>query len=311
MIQSYQIPPTPAYLRVKVGRRLARIGAVALKNSVYVLPVSDAAVEDFQWVRREIVDGGGDATVIQAHLIDGLTDAAVEGLFRAASDEAYAALETEVRGLGKRVRPKLSEERRREILDEVMRFERKLADIAKTDFFGASGREAVGGLLRAARQRVSGEESSVSGARKGPSYSGCTWVTRSGIGVDRIASAWLIKRFIDSEASFKFVPAKGYEPQPGELRFDMFDAEFSHEGDACTFEVLCSRLKLKEPGLRAVGELVHDIDLKDGKFGQPETPGLAAQIIGLTLLHSDDDARLVRGTELFNELLAYFAKRKD
>jgi hypothetical protein len=104
-------------------------------------------------------------------------------------------------------------------------------------------------------------------------YQGRTWVTRTGVHVDRIASAWLIRRFIDRDATFKFVPAKGYAPEPGEVRFDMFEAEFSHEGDLCTFEVLCARFALAEPGLAAVAELVHDIDVKDGKFGRPETAG--------------------------------------
>ena len=141
-------------------------------------------------------------------------------------------------------------------------------------------------------------------------YQGRTWVTRTGVHVDRIASAWLIRRFIDPDATFKFVPAKGYAPEPGELRFDMFDAEFSHEGDLCTFEVLCARFALAEPGLCAVAELIHDIDVKDGKFGRPETAGLAAQIAGLALLHREDEARLSRGAELFDELLTYFAKKK-
>jgi hypothetical protein len=120
----------------------------------------------------------------------------------------------------------------------------------------------------------------------------------------------LIRRFIDREASFKFVPAKGYVPKPGELRFDMFDAEFSHEGDLCTFEVLRERMDLKEPGLRAIAEVVHDIDLKDGKFARPETDGVAAQIAGLALLHRDDEARLAHGAELFEQLLAYYSRKK-
>ena len=142
-------------------------------------------------------------------------------------------------------------------------------------------------------------------------YQGRTWVTRTGVHVDRIASAWLVRRLIDPAASFKFVPAKGYAPAPGEVRFDMFEAEFSHEGDLCTFEVLCARFELKEPGLAAVAELVHDIDVKDGKFGRAEAPGLAAQIAGLALLHREDEARLQRGAELFDELLAYFARKRD
>jgi hypothetical protein len=136
-----------------------------------------------------------------------------------------------------------------------------------------------------------------------------TWVTRTGVHVDRIASAWLIRRFIDPEATFKFIPPKGYVPHELELRFDMFEAEYSHEGDQCTFEVLCTKFALDVPGLRAVAELVHDIDIKDSKFGRAETAGLAAMIAGLALQHRDDDTRIARGSELFETLLAYFARK--
>jgi len=140
---------------------------------------------------------------------------------------------------------------------------------------------------------------------------GRTWVTRIGVHVDRIASAWLIRRFIDPEAKFKFVAPKGYAALADELRFDMFEAEFSHEGDRCTFEVLCTGFALDAPGLRAIAELVHDIDLKDGKFARPEVAGLAAQIAGLALLHREDETRLARGAELFDELLTYFARKRE
>jgi hypothetical protein len=310
----HQIPPKPNYLRVKVGRRLARIGAVALKNTVYVLPRSDSAQEDFQWVLREVVAGGGEATLLDAHLVDGLADPEVEALFRNARDADYAVISGEARDLEKRLRgPTLDDELRRQVDPELQRLERRIEEIAAIDFFGASGRETAHGLLAALRARLTprtlpppAPEPDEPGA-----YHGRTWVTRAGIHVDRIASAWLIRRFIDPGARLKFEPAKGYVPEPGDLRFDMFEAEFSHEGDLCTFEVLCARFQLEQPGLRALAELVHDIDLKDGKFGRPEVAGLAAQIAGLSLLHRDDETRLARGSELFNELCTYFAKKRN
>lgn len=309
----HQIPPKPAYLRVKVGRRLARIGAVALKNTVYVLPRSEAAQEDFQWVLREVTAAGGEATLLDAHLIDGLTDSEVEGLFRSARDADYLALADEARALEQNLDGEVDEGVRREVASDLARLERRLEEIAAIDFFGASGREAVHGVLASLRARVT--PPSTPPAAPVPTtrdeYRGRTWVTRTSIHVDRIASAWLIRRFIDPDATFKFVPAKGYVPADGELRFDMFEAEFSHEGDLCTFEVLCVRFALHVPGLGPVAELVHDIDVKDAKFGRPEAAGLAAQLAGLCLVHREDEARLARGTELFEELLTYFARKRD
>ena len=302
-------------MRVKIGRRLSRIGAIALKNSVYVLPKNDGTAEDFEWVRQEVVQAGGDATVVEAQLVAGVTDAEIEGKFREAKDAEYAELGREVRALqaeavGRRKRP-LSEEERARLQSEIVKLESKLKQVRTTDFFGASGCQAVEGLLHELRAKAEPPELAPKPLAPESPPRGRTWVTRAGVHVDRIASAWLIRRFIDPEAKFKFVPPKGYIPEPGELRFDMFEAEYSHEGDHCTFETLCSRFELDTPGLRPIAELVHDIDIKDAKFGRDEVAGLAAMIAGLALLHRDDEVRLARGAELFEELLTYFARKRS
>jgi len=137
-----------------------------------------------------------------------------------------------------------------------------------------------------------------------------TWVTREGVFADRIASAWLIRRFIDPQAQFKFVSGKGYRPRDGELRFDMFEAEFTHEGDKCTFEVLLERAGVKDAALRAIAEIIHDIDLKDGKFGRTEVAGIRTLIEGIGAATNDDTQRIARGTAVFNDLYEYFRKKR-
>jgi hypothetical protein len=136
-------------------------------------------------------------------------------------------------------------------------------------------------------------------------------VTRTGIKVDRMASAWLIRKFIDPKATFKFVPAKGYQPAGGELRFDMFEAEFTHEGDLCTFEVLVRRFGLDDPGLRHLAEIVHDIDLKDAKYGRDEAAGIGQLVAGIAAAHAGDEERLARGAALFDDLHAGFGGAKS
>jgi len=309
----HQIPPHPAYLRVKVGRRLARVGAVPLKNSVYILPHSDSSFEDFQWLRRELVESGGEATVVEAQFVEGLSDGDVESLFRNARDADYAAIAEEVRALSRLARGKLSKDKHLEVAAEIARLERRATEVEAIDFFGVSGAVTVAGLIEALRQRIAPEAVRVAttAAKLPESYLGRTWVTRMGIHVDRIASAWLIRKQVDAEAQFKFVPAKGYQPLPGELRFDMFDAEFTHQGDRCTFEVLCERFAITGLGLQEVSEVIHDIDLKDNKFRHPETDGVTALIEGICLLHGDDPARLQCGTQLLEALQSYYARRKD
>lgn len=150
------------------------------------------------------------------------------------------------------------------------------------------------------------EETRREATQKAPT--GRTWVTRKGIKVDRIGSAWLIRNFIDRKARFKFVAGQGYSPSQGELRFDMFEAEYTHEGDRCTFEVLMKQFGLDDQALRQLAEVVHDIDLKDGKFGRPETAGLDSMIAGLTVACADDETRLAQGGQLFANLYEHFRR---
>jgi len=308
----HQIPPKPSYLRVKVGRRLQGLGAVAVKNSVYVLPRSDQALEDFQWVRREIVTGSGDASVCEARFVEGLSDAAVEALFTAARDGDYAVLAQEARQLqvavGRRKRPS---EDKSPAAAALLRLRKRLIEVAAIDFFGAPGRGTVEGLLasvdaalRPAQDTKAPQEPLLAAVR------GRTWVTRTGVHIDRIASAWLIQRFIDPQADFKFVRGQEYPPESGELRFDMFEAEFTHEGELCTFEVLLQRFGLKDTALREIGEIVHDIDLKDGKFARPEASGIDQLIVGIAMRHKSDEERLEQGGGVLESLYESFKRRR-
>jgi hypothetical protein len=310
----HQIPPTPSYLRVKIGRRLQKLGAVAVKNSVYALPNGDDAQEQFAWVAREIVEGGGDASICESNFVGEKSNDAVEELFKEARTKDFSELAAEVqtakKGLGRKRR--IPADERSAIASAVARLRRRLSEILQLDFFGASGRETIEGLLGEIEDRLQppAPEQSKEGSPRPPATRGRTWVTRKGVHVDRIASAWLIRRFIDPEASFKFVPGKGYAPAAGELRFDMFEAEYTHEGDRCTFEVLLKRFELADGALGPVGEVVHDIDVRDSKFGRPEVAGVERLITGVAAGNGDDEARIVAGSVLFDALYEAFKRRK-
>ena len=239
----HQVPPKPDYLRVKVRRRLRRMGAVAVKKTVYALPSSDEAFEDFAWLRREVENEGGSAMIAEAAFVEGIGD-----------EELDAMLERERAGST----------------------DQKSAPAATPD------------RIRPGR----------------------TWVTREGVHVDRIASAWLIRRFIDKKARLKFVSARGYKPRTGELRFDMFEAEYTHVGEDCSFQTLLQRFTLRDRALRAIGEVVHDIDCKDDRFNRPETAGTSALIDGLVHRNAEDVKRIEEGAALFDNLYEYFRKRR-
>ncbi|HWO41486.1 MAG TPA: chromate resistance protein ChrB domain-containing protein [Candidatus Eisenbacteria bacterium] len=312
----HQIPPKPDYFRVKIWRRLQRLGAVAIKNSVYVLPKNDQTQEDFHWVLREIVEGHGEASLCEARFVEGLSDREVEALFQAARGAEYDEIANEARRLAAidLKQPRKDEAQRPQLGTEIARLQRRLAEVAAIDFFGAPGRESAEGLVAGLEARITGGDSTprLSGARplRREDVLGKTWVTRKGLYIDRMASAWLIRRFVDPEARFKFVPAKGYKPLAHEIRFDMFEAEFTHQGDRCTLEVLIEWIETDDPGLTAIAEIVHDIDLKDSKFNRQEAFGLERLISGIAMAHEDDAVRLERGLAVFDDLYVYFRRKR-
>ena len=308
----HQIPPQPGYFRVKMWRRLQALGAVAIKNSAYVLPKTDQAREDFEWVLREIIKQGGEASLCEARFVDGLRDDQVEALFNAARDAEYGGIAAEARRVADSLPSEetLAESRRSQVETEVARLKRRLTEVSALDFFGAPGREAAEGLVASLEARLQRGVQTVADGRQLGDLRGRTWVTRKGIHIDRIASAWLLRRFVDPGATFKFVPARGYRSEPGELRFDMFEAEFTHEGDLCTFEVLLARLGLDDPALRPIAAIVHDVDLKDAKFDRPEAAGIDRLIAGLAMRHREDEDRLARGAAVFDDLYEYFRRKR-
>ena len=280
-----------------------------MKNAVYVLPRSDQSSEDFHWVAREILEAGGDASVCEATFVEGVTSSELIGLFRAARDSDYSELMEEI----KEVREEMRTAERAgaawasSMVTRVARLRQRLVEIQTIDFFTApSGKQAdtlVGELeakIRKAPIHKPQQERS--------DYSGRVWVTRKGVHVDRMASAWLIRRFIDPGGRFKFVSAKGYRPEQDELRFDMFDAEFTHDGNLCTFEVLLQRFDIDDRSLQRIGEIIHDIDLKESTFARPETEGIGLIVNAICTKHRDDMDRIDRGTILFDDLYDFYKK---
>ena len=309
----HQLPAKPAYARVKIWRRLQALGAVTVKNAVYALPANSETREDLAWLAKEIVESEGEAIVCEANFIEGLSDGELRILFDAARDEDYGRIAGEARELGARLAADAPDGVLAEVAGQTARLRKQLDAVVAIDFFGAEGRATAEGLVSGLEAALKQEGEAMSDSKSVPPagpLQGRVWVTREGVQVDRIASAWLIRRFIDPGARFKFVAGTGYRPQPGELRFDMFEGEFTHVGDRCTFEVLLGHAGLDDAALKAIGEVIHDIDLKDDKYGREEAGGVRSLINGIAASSADDEQRLARGSALLDDLYSSFAGGK-
>jgi hypothetical protein len=304
----HQIPPKPSYFRVKIWRRLQQLGAVPIKQSVYVLPKNEQTLEDFSWTLREIKGGGGEASICEAAFIDGITDDQIVAMFRESRKLGYEEIIRDTRS----ILAELSPWPAAQIEDvshadgHLARLQKKMAELTAIDYFECPDRGVAELLLANLSDQLKGGKS----AKRLPEktlreLTGKTWVTRKNVYVDRIACAWLIRRFVDPTARFKFVDSKKYKPLPNELRFDMFDAEFTHAADLCSFEVMIRRLGLDPKLLATLAEVVHDIDLREEKFGRPETAGLKMLFSAIVTAHPGDEERIEIGGNILDDLFEH------
>jgi hypothetical protein len=264
-------------------------------------------------VLREIVEGGGDASLVEARFIEGLSDEQVKEMFRAARDADYQQIATEARELAQKLPKKgeVPEEKRAELEPVAARLQKRVAEIAAIDYFHGRSREPASGLLQELAERLARPEpASVKETEPVEKPRGRIWVTRTGIHVDRMASAWLIRRFIDPAAKFKFVSAREYRHKQGELRFDMFDGEYTHKGELCSFEVLLRSFEITDAALRPIAEIVHDIDLKVDEYGRPETPGFELFVNAIAMAHREDDVRLSRAGAMLDDLYELYKRKR-
>ena len=319
----HQLPSHPSNLRVRTWRRLQQIGAIPVKQAVYVLPDTANAREDFAWLTTEVKAAGGEAAVFAGDSVDAWTDDELIEGFRRARQEDYAALAADLERASKRLTPlrrKAGASPRRDdvrgardsraaadgrLLDT---FRERLMTIERIDFFAAAGRDRVTTLFADFDTRVSGDAKRTPGtapARDRTAYQRRLWVTRPRPGVDRMSSAWLVRRFIDPRARFGFAADRDAVPHHA-VPFDMSGVEFSHQGDGCTFETLCSAFGLSGPALARIAAIVHDLDLKEHRFAAPETATVGTLIDGLRLACSDDDTLLAQGMALFESLFLSF-----
>jgi hypothetical protein len=306
LLLAHQLPTRPSKARVKTWRRLQQIGAVPTRNSVYVLPNTERSREDFEWIRSEIVSLGGDATVFAAEALNAGDDDLVAA-FQRSRDADYQALKRDADRILSASRAKRRPAANR---DEWRRAGRRLRErfneIERIDFFqAAAGLDAATAVAAVERRAVGPDQPAVAdGVVLAPNaFQNRRWVTRPRPGVDRMASAWLIRRFIDPGATFDFVE----QPVDDDVPFDMYTGDFSHDGTSCTFETFVRRFNIVEPAVARIGEIVHDLDMKERRYAPPEAPAIERMVDGLQDLHRDDDTLLQHGIGMFEALARSFS----
>jgi hypothetical protein len=304
------LPPNPSSLRVRVWRRLRSLGAVPLKRSAYLLPDTAERYEDFQWLAQEIERDGGEATLIRVQKVENVSPGEILRLFHEPRDRDYKQLATRYRKVLQDLERAKSDPARARIREEVSRLAKDHQRTRDVDFFDAPGGAEVRRLEEAIAMRSRRPETP---RREEPTALDLTklrrrrWVTRPRPHVDRVASAWLIKRFIDPEATFIFAPPEEF-PQDA-VAFDAPGVELTHQGEDCTFETLIKRARLRDRRLTRLAELVHEADLRDGKFPNEEARGIDLAIRALLAASPDDNQVLAQGMSMFEGLYATTSKK--
>lgn len=307
----HQLPAQPSNARVKIWRRLRSVGALAMKNAVHVLPESAQTREDFEWLRAEAVALGGQAAIFAASLNEP-DERQMVAQFHAASAAEFAQLRKEIRLMRTRMR-NVSRTGGEQGLQSIRALQDRFERAVRRDVFAAPGArdvEAALDELTAGWRPAGKNRPSPASARPDPeTYKGRTWVTRPRPGIDRCASAWLIRRFIDRDARFAF--ASSPDRHPDAVPFDMYHSGgFKHEGDLCTFEVLQEQFAIRDAAVRRIGEIVHDVDLKEDRYKSPHAQTLAHLVEGLRASIPDDVKLLEQGIGMIEALYLSFGAPK-
>jgi len=307
------LPPTPTRHRVGVWRKLQRMGAVRLRGAGWILPENPETTELFQWLVQEIHSVRGEATLLRVDRVEPITDKDIVGLFHKARAVEYHAVIEGCREILRHLDRYQTNHRRGipKLRTKLDAMKRELDRVQGIDYLKAPAGERARSVWETTAKRLRAVETrphALRGQRRGAlPPRGSTWVTRPRPHIDRIASAWLIKRFYDPEAKFEFADAADAARKG--TPFDVLGAEFGHHGDDCTFETLVKRFGIKDRRVRVIAEIVHEADLHDGKFTRNEAAGVDLAINGLVEAVPDDHDLLARGTALFDGLYAVLKQK--
>lgn len=307
VVFSYSLPSKAhSSPRVALWRRLRRLGAISPRGGVHILPAREECVEAFQWLAQEVQQAQGEALMMHVERFEGLTDAQLIELFRQARTEDYAEIDVQAAALEQSLETQVSPEEQSPLRDTLVKLRRRHADMSRIDFFDAPEGALVAARLRRIEQGLAPGDEAKARVSAAPlvAYRDKRWVTRPRPHVDRLACIWLIRRCIHPTAVIRY----SLSPEPDEVAFDMRDGEFGHRGNLCTFETMLSAFSLDDPALHAMAEIIHQIDLRDGRYECPEATGVDTILRGWLLAQFSDAELETHGVALFEGLYTALAR---
>jgi len=293
LLLTFTLPTKRASQRVEVWRKLQRYGTVPLGNSGYLLPSNPANEERFQWLGTAIRKYGGEASVVHVRSIDNISTPQLIGRFAEARAREYQELIQQLEKFS-------SLPAQKRAVGRLSRLRSRFQEIVEIDFFDTPLQKRVAELLARADEARVAKRMPETAQIDPKEYKNRVWVTRPRPGVDRCASAWMIRSFLDPKARFAFAP-EGKVPRAA-VPFDMFHGGFGHRGEDCTFETLQKDFRIRDRRVRVISEIIHDADLADQKFGRKEGYGIDEVLKGWARQGIPDQELLDRGMQLMEGL---------
>ena len=311
----YSVPSQPVSNRMKIWRKLAKTGAVQLKGAVYILPNNEEHYELFQWLISQVTSMGGDGAFVKTSQIETLEESEIITLFNLQREQEYLSIEKKIEDL----EMKLSSSRKggrsqndEKLQEQLNKHKKEFADIRRVDFFSSKRGEILSKRIKAVEAEIKGMSAPAQHTRppmllskRIEDYQNKTWVTRKNPFIDRMASAWFVRRFIDKAAIFIFIAEQEFAQKGKDgVTFDIQGGAFTHVDDLCTFEVMVKSFGIKDKIVKKIAEMVHELDVKDGKYDIPEAQGIEKILTGIRKTSKSDHESLERGMEVFEMLYA-------
>jgi hypothetical protein len=309
----YSVPSKPVSNRVRIWRRLAKAGAIQFKGAVYILPFCDEHYEFFQWLVSEVTSMKGDAAFVRVENIETMKSSEIISLFNLQREKDYTLLMKKIEEIERKinsVRKGGGTQNNKKLSDQMSRIKREFEGIQAVDFFSSKAGENLKRSIKTLESMLKGmsmieiKEQRITLTQKRPEeYRNRTWATRKKPFIDRMASAWLIRKFIDVKADFKFIEERDLDTLPEKtVAFDIRGGEFTHVGDMCTFEVTMKSFGLRDKTLKKIAEIVHELDIKDEKYKNSEAKGVEEILTGLRKSAKNDTELLEKGMNIFEML---------